>query len=117
MIARCGNDVGTELGSEPALNFGQEAERHAPSNTVVRHDEVDYSVGGDVVDQSVLPDIYCQYYPSKSSQVSLELLGGILDRMVILAAGVSVSQSTQLTWLQERIATSVLDENGRSARY
>lgn len=77
-------------GTHAALNLGKEAERHAAADTVVRHDEVDDPVRGDVVDQPVLPHIYCQLSRGLGgSQVSFELLGGILDRIVILAAVVS----------------------------
>ncbi len=48
--------------------------------------------------------------------MSLELLGGILDRIVILAAGVSQGRKEERTWLENRVAGRVLCEDGGSAR-
>jgi hypothetical protein len=46
----------------------------------------------------------------------LELLGGILDRIVILAAGVSWNGGSERTWLEDRVAGRVLGEDGGPAR-
>lgn len=48
--------------------------------------------------------------------MSLELLGGILDRIVILAAGVSRVKRTERTRLEDRVTSRVFREDCRPAR-